>query len=154
VVAAGVFVDPRRAAELAGDDQQDAVREAALFDVFEDTSTTAAELEREFGAAVRRLVEEVTDDKALPSAVRKQRQIERAPALSPGAKLIRISDKTCNVRDVTYSPPTGWTVARRCEYLDWTEAVVARCRGVHPALESDYDRALAAGRAMLLAKAV
>jgi hypothetical protein len=40
-------------------------------------------------------------------------------------------------------------VERRREYLDWTEAVVAGCRGVNGALEHCYDEALAEGRARL-----
>lgn len=127
---------------------------AVLHDTIEDTEATAAELEREFGVAVRRLVEEVTDDKWLPKAVRKQLQIDGAPGLSAGAKLIRISDKICNVRDVAHSPPSGWDVTRRIEYLDWTESVVAGCRGVHPALEACYDEALADSRAKLAAQPV
>src|ERR1043165_8395647 len=38
---------------------------AILHDTIEDTQTTAAELEEVFGAAVRAVVEEVTDDKTL-----------------------------------------------------------------------------------------
>ena len=39
---------------------------ALLHDTIEDTETTAAELEAEFGAVVRDIVLEVTDDKLLP----------------------------------------------------------------------------------------
>src|SRR5210317_992887 len=39
---------------------------ALLHDTVEDTETTPEELEREFGAAIRKIVMDVTDDKTLP----------------------------------------------------------------------------------------
>lgn len=122
---------------------------AVLHDTIEDTETTAGELEATFGPEVRRLVEEVTDDKRLPKDERKRLQIERARSLSAGAKQIRIADKIANIADVAYSAPEGWTLERRKAYLDWTAAVVAGCRGCNPALERRYDRVLAECRAVL-----
>src|SRR6185503_2690196 len=49
---------------------------AILHDTIEDTKTTPEELEAQFGADVRRIVEEVTDDKRLPKSERKRLQIE------------------------------------------------------------------------------
>ena len=120
-----------------------------LHDTVEDTQTTPAELETAFGAEVRALVGELTDDKGLPKAVRKQLQVDHAPHASNGAKLIKLGDKICNVRDVTHAPPTDWTTTRRREYFDWTERVVAGCRGTNVALERYYDALLLAGRAAL-----
>jgi (p)ppGpp synthase/HD superfamily hydrolase len=122
---------------------------AILHDTIEDTQTTGEELESHFGAEVRRLVEEVTDDQRLPKTERKRLQIENAPHLSPKAKLIKIADKISNVRDVTHSPPTHWPHQRRCEYLDWAEKVVACLRGLNPALDALFDATLCAGRAEL-----
>ena len=56
---------------------------AILHDTIEDTETTGEELEAHFGVEVRRLVEEVTDDRGLSKAERKQLQIEHAFHLSP-----------------------------------------------------------------------
>jgi (p)ppGpp synthase/HD superfamily hydrolase len=123
---------------------------AILHDTIEDTQTTADELENMFGSEVRRLIEEVTDDKRLPKSERKRLQIEHAPYLSTRAKLIKIADKISNVRDVTHAPPTEWTLLRRQEYLDWTERVVSGCRGYNQALENLYDRTLAGGRQVLV----
>jgi (p)ppGpp synthase/HD superfamily hydrolase len=55
---------------------------AVLHDTIEDTETTAEELEEQFGRTVRKLVEEVTDNKSLEKAARKQLQIDHAPHLS------------------------------------------------------------------------
>jgi guanosine-3',5'-bis(diphosphate) 3'-pyrophosphohydrolase len=122
---------------------------AVLHDTLEDTETTPEELAAAFGPAIRDLVQEVTDDKRLPRAERKARQAATAAHLSHQAKLIRIADKIVNVRDVTHHPPTKWDLKRRREYLDWTEAVVAGCRGVSPALEARYEQTLQEGRTIL-----
>jgi (p)ppGpp synthase/HD superfamily hydrolase len=119
---------------------------AILHDTLEDTLTTPAELETTFGAAVRQVVEEVTDDKSLPKAERKRLQIEHAPHLSHRAQQIKLADKINNVRDITASPPADWPLERRQEYLNWTEQVIAGCRGANRALEDLYDRVLAEGK--------
>ena len=121
----------------------------ALHDTLEDTGTSAEELEGEFGLAVRRIVEEVTDDKRLPKAMRKSLQAERAPARSPRAKLVMLADKISNARDITRHPPSSWSPERRREYLDWTEQVVAGCRGTNEALERYYDDILREARESL-----
>jgi (p)ppGpp synthase/HD superfamily hydrolase len=120
---------------------------AILHDTIEDTRTSPAEIEGHFGREVRLLVEEVTDDKSLAQAERKRLQVEHAPRLSLGAKLIKLADKICNVVDVTHTPPTNWSLERRLEYLDWTERVVAGCRGSNAPLEQRYDEVLRQGRA-------
>ena len=81
---------------------------AVLHDTIEDTKTTAEELEAQFGRTVRKVVEEVTDDKSLEKAVRKQRQVDHAPQLSSRAKAIKLADKIANVQDVTDTPPADW----------------------------------------------
>jgi guanosine-3',5'-bis(diphosphate) 3'-pyrophosphohydrolase len=119
---------------------------AILHDTIEDTATTGEELEKRFGHEVRLLVEEMTDDKRLPKAERKRLQVEHARGISHRAKLIKLGDKICNVRDVTHAPPEGWSRERRREYLDWTLEVVAGCRGASATLERYYDDVLAEGR--------
>ena len=108
---------------------------AVLHDTIEDTQTTAEELEAQFGRTVRKVVEEMTDDKSLDKAVRKQLQVDHAPHLSSRAKAIKLADKIANVQDVTDTPPAKWDLARRIDYLDWTEKVVAGCRGTNAPLE-------------------
>jgi guanosine-3',5'-bis(diphosphate) 3'-pyrophosphohydrolase len=122
---------------------------AVLHDTVEDTETTLEELEREFGVEVRDVVEEVTDDKELAKAERKRLQIEHTPSASRRAKELKLADKICNIRDLVHAPPGGWSVERKVEYLDWTEQVVAGCRGANAALEEYYDRELAQARAAL-----
>ena len=125
---------------------------AVLHDTIEDTKTTPEELETAFGAEVRTLVLEVTDDKSLPKAERKRLQIENAPRASVRAQQIKVADKICNVRDVTHHPPSHWSHERRVEYLDWTREVVTACRGCNGALEELYDEVLKEARSALEAK--
>ncbi len=122
---------------------------AVLHDTVEDTETTFEELEREFGAEVSGLVRELTDDKSLPKEERKEKQIEHMANASDKAKRLKIADKICNLRDVTHNPPEKWDTARRIEYLEWAERVVAGCRGVEPALDTVFDAVLREGRAIL-----
>jgi guanosine-3',5'-bis(diphosphate) 3'-pyrophosphohydrolase len=122
---------------------------AVLHDTVEDTETTPAEIGAHFGDRVRGLVEEVTDDKSLSRDTRKRLQVENAPRASADARLVKLADKICNVRDIGGRPPAGWSCRRCLEYLDWAEAVVAGCRGLNPSLEAAFDAALAAGRETL-----
>jgi guanosine-3',5'-bis(diphosphate) 3'-pyrophosphohydrolase len=92
---------------------------------------------------------EVTDDKSLPKEKRKRLQIENAAHKSYGAKLIKLADKACNVRNLVTMPPKDWSLERRQEYLLWTEKVVAGLRGTNAALEEYYDHELASGKMLL-----
>ena len=116
---------------------------ALLHDTVEDTDTTPEELEQEFGAAIRHIVMEVTDDKSLGKAERKRRQIEHAARISGQAKLVKLADKISNLRDMADCPPSGWDLQRRQEYFDWAKAVVDRLRGAHGTLERLFDEAYA-----------
>jgi len=114
---------------------------ALLHDTIEDTDTSLAELQEQFGAGIAAMVAEVTDDKNLPKAERKRLQIEHAAALSPGAKLVKLADKICNLRDVADRPPSKWELERRQEYFEWAKRVIDGLRGAHPKLEAAFDAA-------------
>lgn len=116
---------------------------ALLHDTVEDTQTTHDELVAAFGMRIARVVMEATDDKSLPKARRKALQIEHAPHLSRDAKLVKLADKICNLRDMASAAPKGWPLSRRREYFDWAAQVVDGLRGVHPTLEQAFDKALA-----------
>ncbi len=112
---------------------------AVLHDTIEDTETTKEEITELFGSDICEYVLEVTDDKSLPKAERKQKQIEHASSLSQGAKLIKLGDKISNIRDVLENPPDGWSDERRLEYVNWGEKVVAGLRGANENLENHFD---------------
>jgi len=119
---------------------------AILHDTLEDTETGAEEIESIFGREVRQLVEEVTDDKKLDRATRKMLQVEHAPHLSPKAKLIKMADKIANASAVIYTPPFGWSKARRREYFEWCDKVVSGCRVINPDLGGHFDSVLTQAR--------
>ena len=120
---------------------------ALLHDTVEDTATTHEELVDAFGSRIARIVAEVTDDKRLPKAERKRLQIEHAPHISQGAKLVKLADKLCNLRDVAERPPAGWDLRRRAEYFDWAKQVIDALRGAPGEemrrLEAAFDAAYA-----------
>ena len=119
---------------------------AVLHDTVEDTETTREEITKLFGATVSGYVAEVTDDKSLPKAERKQLQIEHAPNLSNGAKYIKLADKISNIRDVSENPPDDWSIERRLEYINWGERVINGLRGVNADLENYFDELIGAAR--------
>lgn len=116
---------------------------AILHDTIEDTETTQDELVRHFGQEITAIVLEVTDDKSLSKGERKQLQIEHAASLSRHAKLVKLADKICNLRDILAYPPADWTAERKTAYFHWAADVVAGLRGINPYLESVFDGLLA-----------
>lgn len=120
---------------------------AVLHDTIEDTETTEEEIQNLFGATVRKMVHELTDDKSLPKTTRKQLQIEHAPHISKGAQQVKLCDKISNIRDVLDNPPAGWSKERRSEYVCWGENVVAGLRGANENLEKYFDALVAKARA-------
>ena len=120
---------------------------AILHDTVEDTETSPAEIADRFGTEIASIVGEVTDDKSLPKTRRKALQVEHAPHLSHAAKLVKLADKICNVRDVADDPPANWPIERRIEYFEWCKRVIDGLRGTHPVLERTFDEAYREGLA-------
>ena len=116
---------------------------AILHDTIEDTKTSRDELEEHFGNRIAAIVAEVTDDKRQRKHERKAEQIRHAKHLSRRAKVVKLADKICNLRDVADSPPASWPLKRRREYFEWSRAVVAGLRGTHAKLERLFDLAYA-----------
>lgn len=133
-------------ASIGGIDDVNVLTAALLHDVVEDTATSPEELSRRFGKTVADIVLEVTDDKSLPKQERKRLQVEHAPNLSTGAKLVKLADKISNITDVIDRPAEDWDDRRRREYVDWGEDVAAGLRGVNTALESHFDELIKRAR--------
>ncbi|MBM3151884.1 MAG: HD domain-containing protein [Gammaproteobacteria bacterium] len=112
-----------------------------LHDTIEDQGVRYEELVEAFGRDIADLVREVTDDKTLEKAERKRLQVEHAPHKSERARMLKIADKTSNLRAICNSPPAEWSEQRKREYFDWAGRVVAGCRGVNDRLEAAFDAA-------------
>jgi len=133
----------------AGITDRDVLIAAVLHDIIEDCSgphqmyieDRRSEIREQFGDTVLLLVDGVTDDKSLSKEARKQRQIEKGPHLPLGAKLVKLADKTVNLRDITATPPADWSPERRTAYFDWAAKVVEGLRGSHAGLEELFDEA-------------
>jgi (p)ppGpp synthase/HD superfamily hydrolase len=104
---------------------------ALLHDTIEDQGVTREEIAAQFNDDVAALVAEVTDNKKLPKAERKQLQIRHAPKLTPRAKILKLADKISNLRSLATSPPADWPMQRRIDYV---------ASGL---LEQEFDRAAA-----------
>ena len=128
-------------AEATHGKDPDLVIAALLHDAIEDQEVPRELIEREFGEKVANLVREVSDDKTLAKEHRKELQVRTAANKSEGAKLIKLADKTSNLRAITYSPAPTWSVKRRLDYIDWAKQVVAGLRGTSPWLERQFDDA-------------
>lgn len=122
---------------------------AVLHDTIEDTDTSHQDILQIFGQDVAKIVAEVTDDKSLSKDERKRLQVEHADHISRGAKLVKLADKICNLRDLISMPPEDWSIERKREYFEWAKRVVDPMRGVHPILEALFDAAYADERALV-----
>ncbi len=139
-------------AEATDGRDPDLIIAALLHDAIEDSGISEAEIADTFGADVAALVVAVTDDKSLPKAERKRLQIAHAPTKPERAKILKLADKTSNLRAMAKSPPANWSHERRAEYIAWARAVVAGVRGTNAWLEAVFDDAAAeADRALAAA---
>lgn len=125
--------------DFAGITDSNVIAAALLHDTIEDTTATVEDIEEEFGEKIRDIVMEVTDDKSLPSLVRKRLQVEHASQISREAKLVKLADKICNLQDILVRPPAKWSLQRKQEYFDWAKAVIDQLRGTDEKLEKLFD---------------
>jgi (p)ppGpp synthase/HD superfamily hydrolase len=136
-------VHPVRVAEhlrrLAGETDEAVLIAALLHDTIEDCGITYETVAGQFGDAVAGLVAELTNDNRLPKSQRRAAMLDHLPALSPGAKKVKLSDRYDNVMDLLR---TGGTAEKRARYVKETERLLLGCEGGCPALESALRDAL------------
>jgi GTP diphosphokinase / guanosine-3',5'-bis(diphosphate) 3'-diphosphatase len=126
----------------AGIDDAVVLQAALLHDVAEDTPTPITELAAEFGPAVAGIVQEVTDDKALPKDERKRLQVVNAPSKSQGAALVKAADKICNLREIVAAPPP-WDLAQKLAYFEHAAQVVRRLPHLPARMRDLFEQAYA-----------
>jgi GTP diphosphokinase / guanosine-3',5'-bis(diphosphate) 3'-diphosphatase len=121
----------------------DLVIAALLHDAIEDQQIAPDEIAGLFGKRVASLVMEVTDDKSLPKQERKRLQVETAAKKSRDARLLKLADKTSNLRSLAKSPPADWPNERRRDYVAWAAAVAASLSGISTWLDREFEAAKA-----------
>lgn len=131
----------------AGETDEELLAAALLHDVVEDTETTFDEIETRFGARVREMVEDVTDDITLSSAERKHLEIQAAASGTREAQSIKVADKISNLRALITTPPVGWSIERRLNYCHFARNLVAVCtqapRFLLALFEVEFERTVA-----------
>ena len=137
-------------ADATGGTDPDLVIAALLRDAIEDCEVPRELIAKTFGTEVADLVAEVTDDKKLGKEHRKDMQAETAHKKSAEAKVLKLADKTSNLRALATSPAPDWSVRRKIEYISWARKVVAGLRGTNAVLEKQFDEAAQAAEQSLV----
>lgn len=110
----------------AGVRNTDVLCACLLHDIKEDQPACWHEVTSRFNERIVRIVQECSDDKDLPWAMRKALQLSEAQNLSPEAKIVKVCDKLCNIHDIINEPP-DWTDERKEDYIRWALDVVKAC---------------------------
>lgn len=125
--------------------EEDAVIAALLHDVLEDTvGYTAADLSRDYGPHVRRLVEELSEDKTLPWRERKEKHLLHLQTASETSLIITAADKIHNLSSLTFAMTEGQPADRQgiesilknsLWYFEGMNALIDRRLPAHPIRE-------------------
>lgn len=126
----------------AGERDPELLSAAVLHDVLRDTDTEPSELRRRFGAGVADIVEELSEDARLSRLDRRDYMPRRVKEFGDAAKLIKMSEKISNLRDLAEHAPIGWSRQRRRDYFAWADGVTGPLRGLNPKLDAMLDEAL------------
>ena len=117
--------------------QEDLLITALLHDIFEDTRTLPEEIEARFGNPILLLVEELTE---LPG----QAMADYVEKMSREARIVKLADRTHNLRDLIDHPPQIWRKDKVESFLERSRALLQALIGTHPELEREYRAALEA----------
>ena len=130
-----------------GQNDDNLIIAALLHDAIEDAKIPYSQIAEMFGSDVADLVQEVTDDKEIEKQERKRLQVVNAPHKSKRAALLKLADKTSNLRAVANDPPVDWPLERRREYVRWARAVVDGLPPATPWLRQKFEEAAAEAEA-------
>lgn len=126
--------------QQAGIDDPDTLIAAVLHDTIEDTSTTKREISKLFGRRVAELVVNVTNNPHHDKEQTKLAQITESRTRGDRANMIKVADKTYNLRDMIASPP-NWTREKKIAKTNHAKAVVDAMPYVSEKLRTMFDTA-------------
>ena len=112
---------------------------AFLHDAVEKANIAPGQIRNSFGEEVCTLVLEVTDERGMPKDKRSRKQAENAAQKSQRAKMLKLADKTSNLRALAREASNKDDA---CDYAEWAEAVAKELRGSDPWLEGQLHQAL------------
>lgn len=128
-----------RIAEVTEDSDFNLIPAAIHHDAIEAGGIGREVLIADFADDIANLGVEVTVDKSLPGAKRKQLQVELMSSKSPRAGLLKIADATSHLRAILKLSPVDECCQRKPDHLTWIEAVIARAMGKNTRLERIFD---------------
>ncbi|GAB5390321.1 MAG: HD domain-containing protein [Alphaproteobacteria bacterium] len=126
------------AGEASGWQDPVVIAAALLHDTNEDCDVTYDDLKAEFGQQVADVVQECTDPPGLQRKQAKAHQLKIIHGLSARAKLVKLADKTSNLRAIDRTPPTNWSRERKIEYVEFGRAIFAATKGAAPSLDRAF----------------
>ena len=109
-----------------------AIQVALLHDVLEDTPTTFAEIEEQFGKGVAEGVFALTKDKSLSKDVRMKDCLYRLKFLPHEVQAIKLADRITNLQ----IPPKSWGNDKIKNYLLESELILSSLMGCNSYLEN------------------
>ena len=120
----------------AGVNDHELIAASLLHDTLEDTHTTRDELAAAFGRRVADLVVELTNGNARPND---KHAWQLAHELSAGAAMIKIADKTANLRDIITAPPVKWSAEKKRRYFEQARELVQKIGEAHQGLADLFE---------------
>ena len=105
---------------------------ALLHDTIEDTATTRAEIEEQFGAAVAAGVQALTKDAALAKELRMADSLHRIRTCPSSVWMVKLADRITNLGP----PPRSWPSAKRLAYREEARAIADALGSSSPALDA------------------
>ncbi len=124
----------------AGIHDSDTMVAAILHDTIEDTSTTKKDISRRFGAQVAKIVHEVTNNPEYDKEQTKRAQITEGKSRCLEANMVKVADKTYNLRDMIAAPP-NWTREKKIAKTEHAKEVVEAMPNIPAKLKAAFDYA-------------
>lgn len=131
--------------DLGGVRDVNTLAAALLHDTLEDTETSEEEIKSLFGAEVLRQVQDLTNDESLSGQAMKQWQVDHAPHMCTGAKVVKLADRLYNITDLSIPNPP-WGPEKVESYMTWAEKLSQALRGHAPRIEKGIEEVVSAYR--------